>query len=111
MASDADSQTRALIRSLASQPERVETDRHATGNMLAWQLSLEDVCDAICEWIDSGERVKPTVVKTHPKALVGMAAYDLSPVQISSHRYYIRLTIYRPDQSQDTLLIVSVHLA
>lgn len=111
MASDADLATKALIRDLALRPERVRIDAHATGNMMAWRLTVEDVCDAICDWIDQGERVKPTVVKTHPKALVGMPAHDLSPVPILSGRFYIRLTIYKPDQLQDTLLIVSVHPA
>ncbi len=111
MASDADPPVKALIRALASRPDRVQTDAHATGNMLAWRLTMEDVCQAICDWIDRGERVKPTVVKTHPQALVGMPAYDLAPVPILSRRYYVRVTIYRPDASQDALLIVSVHSA
>ncbi len=85
------------------------TDPHATGNMLAWGLSVEDVCDAICDWIDNGGRVKPTVVKKHPEALAGMVAYELARVPILSRHYYVRLAVYQRGASVHTLLLISLH--
>ncbi len=111
MATDADLGVKKLIQALASLPEQVQTDAHASGNMMAWRLSIEDVCEAICEWIEKGERVKPVVIKEQPKALVGMTAYELAPVPILSHKYYIRITIYQPEASKDKLLLLSVHSA
>lgn len=108
MSNDADEDTRALIRQLAEQPERVQVDAHATGNMLARRLSLDDVLDAICAYIDDGGRIKATVIKTHPKALVGQPAYEAKP-DIEGRRFYVRLALRKPAQG-DELLVLSVHL-
>ena len=105
---DADTATRDLILKLASDPATVQADVHATGNMLAWGLTLDDVREAICQCIRNGGSVKQTMVKTHPKALVGQPAYEVKEV-IKGQRFYIRMAIFHPDPSKEALLVLSVH--
>ena len=105
---DADEITRSLILKLASDPTSVLADNHATGNMLAYNLTKEDIREAICKCIKSGEQVKLTTVKTYPKAQVGQPAYAVKQV-IEKQRFYIRMTIFRPETSREALLVVSVH--
>ena len=105
---DADTATRALILKLASDPAAVLADAHATSNMLAWNLTLDDVREAICDCIRNGERVKLTTVKTHPKALAGQPAYEVKQA-IDGRRFYIRMAILQPGPGQEALLVVSVH--
>ena len=106
---DADTATRNLILRLASDPASVLADAHATVNMLAWYLTLDDVREAICQCIRNGDRVKATTVKTHPKALVGQPAYEVTQ-EVGGRRFYIRMAIFQPDPNKEALLVVSVHL-
>jgi len=71
---DADKATKDLILKLASDPASVRVDKHAAGNMQAWDLTLDDVREAICRHIKDGERVKLTTVKRHPPGMVGQPA-------------------------------------
>jgi len=106
---EADTATRDLSLKLASDSASVLADVHATGNMLAWNLTLEDVREAICESIRNGDRVKVKIVKSHPQALVGQPAYEVKQA-IDGRRFYIRMAIFQPCPCQEALLVVSVHL-
>ena len=77
--------------------------------MLAWNLTLDDVREAICQCIRNGEPVKVKQVKKYPPALVGQPAYEVKQV-IDGRRFYIRMAILEPGPSQEALLVVSVHL-
>jgi hypothetical protein len=103
---DADTATRNLILRLASHPVSVRVDKHARGEMLSWNLRVDDVCGAICDCITAGERVKATTVKKHPQEIVGLPAYEIWP-RSANQRFYVRLTIYQSDK--ETLLLISVH--
>ena len=103
----ADSNTRQVILELALDPVHVLVDEHALGPMQTDKITLYDVCDAICDCIRNGGRVKQTVVKTHPKGLVGQPAYELKQ-RILGKMYYIRVTLVR--LVPEALMILSVHL-
>lgn len=105
---EADTATRALILKLASDPASVRQDVHAAGEMLAWNLTLDDVREAICECIRNGERVKLTTVRKHPPGLVGQPAYEVKQT-IDGRRFYIRMAILQSGPAQEALLVVSVH--
>lgn len=105
---DADVETRALIRKLASDPSVVFVDEHAKGNMMAWDITKLDVIDAVCDAIDDGGRLKETVVKTHPPGMVGEPAYGIKS-SINKMRFYVRLAVFAPAQGQQDILIISVH--
>lgn len=103
---EADTATRALILKLASDPASVRVDKHARGEMLSWKLRVGEVCEAICGCLAADERLKATIIKTHPKEMVGQPAYELRPM-IANQRFYVRMAIYQSDK--ETLLIISVH--
>ena len=106
---DADDQIRALLLKLASDPASVLADEHATGNMQSWGLTLDDVREAVHQAAESGNRVKETVVKKHPKGMVGEPAYEVTPM-IDDKRFYVRMAVFEPIQGQEALLVISVHL-
>jgi hypothetical protein len=102
----ADAGVVALIRTLASDPGRVEVYRSAKYDFLSGTITKDDVCDAVCAWIDAGEPVLETIIHTIPE-LQGHPAYELKP-QLAGHRYYVKLAMEK--RGEDWLLILSVHL-
>lgn len=106
--SDAEDKTRTLLVKLASDPASVRADEHATSNMQSWGLTSDDVREAVHQAIENGDRVKETVVKTHPKGMVGEPAYELTPM-IDNRRFYLRVAIFEPIEGQEALLVISVH--
>lgn len=95
-----------LIRELAADPDRVAVYRTAKYDFLAPTLTVDDVCDAICEWIDRGNPVIETVIHTIPERK-NTPAYELKPV-LCEKRYYVKLALER--QGEGWLLILSAHL-
>lgn len=91
MASSADEATIKLIRDLATRPEAVATSRQVQSDLMAHNLTVEDICDAIVDWIDASERVKPTVIKNIP-ARKGQPAYEMKP-RINNRLFYIKVVI------------------
>ena len=108
-ANDAPPPVREKVRQLAADPDCARVDEHARGNMLSWALRVEGVCEAICEALDAGERLKMTTVKKHPEFLGGQPAYEIKPT-IDERRFYVRMAVYQPVENQDALLLISVHL-
>jgi hypothetical protein len=95
-----------LIRELAADPDRVEVYRTAKYDFMARTLTVDDVCEAICDWIDCGQPVNETVIHTIPE-LKDTPAYELKPV-LFEKRYYVKLGLER--RGDDWLLILSAHL-
>jgi hypothetical protein len=76
--------------------------------MMAHNLTTADVCDAIIDWIDAGERVKPTVLHSFA-GRVGQTAYEMTP-RIENKRFYIKAAIDEPDTAEERMAVLSVHM-
>lgn len=105
--SSADPQAIALIRRLVETPRAVLPSRQAQSDLMAHGLKVQDVCQAIADWIDAGERVKPT--KLHSFAgRVGQLAYEMKP-RLGGVLYYIKVVIDDRGGSAECLVLLSAH--
>ena len=75
--------------------------------MLSQHLTLDDVCDKIIEWIDSGERVKATIIHSFP-GLKGEPAYEMKP-RINNILFYVKLALVELGNPDERMLLISVH--
>jgi hypothetical protein len=108
MAKSADPQIVQEIRRLASDPARVHVFlRAAQWDMMAQGLTIADVCDKIIEYIDAGERVKPTALRDIPE-LAGTPAYEMKP-RIHDILFYIKVTLLEIGGPGERMLLISVH--
>jgi hypothetical protein len=98
----------ALLKRLAEAPGRVLVSRQARSDMMAYNLRLEDVCDAIVDWIDAQERVKPTTLHSS-KGRVGQAAWEIKP-RFNGILFYLKLTVDDRDDPDEALVVLSCHL-
>ena len=106
-AKSADSRTIQEIRRLASDPSKVFTRSQANSDLLAWHLTKEDVCDKIVEWIDAGERVKPTTLHSYPD-LEGEPAYEMKP-RIKDILFYLKVALVELGKPDEYMLLISTH--
>lgn len=107
MAKSADPKIVQEIRRLASDPTRVQTIKQATLDMLGQHLTIDDVCDKIIEWIDAGERVKPTTIHSFPD-LQGEPAYEMKP-RMNNLLFYIKVALVELGNPDERMLLLSVH--
>ena len=107
MASSADEVTIRLIRDLATRPDAVWTSRQVQSDLMAHHLTVDDICDAIVDWIGAGERVKPTVIKNIP-ARKGQPAYEMKP-RINNLLYYIKVVIDGCELDGWRMVLLSAH--
>ncbi|RMF01043.1 MAG: hypothetical protein D6773_10590 [Alphaproteobacteria bacterium] len=106
MASSADEGTIRRIRDLATRPEAVASSRQVQSDLMAHHLTVEDICDAIGDWIDASERVKPTVIR-NISARQGQPAYEMKP-RINGWLYYIKVVI-DGDAGAERMTLLSAH--
>jgi len=104
---DAAQETVDLLRQLAEEPDRVEVFGTAKYSLMGSDLTKEDVCDAICKWIDMGKPVKETTIHTIPE-LIDEAAYEMKP-KLNKQRYYLKVYIEKVEDSDELMLILSAH--
>jgi len=95
------------IRRLAADPTHVGLYGNAQWSMMAYSLTVDDVCEKIVEWIDAGERVKPTVIKEIPQ-FQGIPAYEMKP-RINDILFYIKVLLREAGSSGEQMLLISVH--
>jgi len=107
MTTSADSETIREIRRLASDPSLVRPTRQATWDMVAQCLTKDDVCDKIIEWIDAGERVKPTTIHSIP-GFIGTQAYEMKP-RINTSLFYIKVALAELGGAGEHMVLFSVH--
>ena len=105
--SQADSDTIALLRRLAEAPEAVRRAKQVQSDLLAHGLQVPDICQAIADWIDAGERVKPTILHSFA-GRVGQAAYEMKP-RINGVLFYIKVTIDDRGGPEECLALLSAH--
>lgn len=106
-AASADPVTIALIRRLASDVSRVWFSAQARSDMQAHNLRPADVCDAVVEWIDAGERVKPTVLHSC-KDRTCQEAWEMKP-RLNRVLFYLKVTMDDRDGPGESLGILSCH--
>ncbi len=105
--SSADQDTIALIRRLACCPEGVWTSAQVRSDMRAHNLRLDGVCEVIVEWIDAGERVKPTVLHSFA-GRAGQPAWEMKP-RINDDLFYVKVTVDDRGGPSESLGILSCH--
>ena len=106
-AKSADSQTVQEIRRLAVDPSLVQITRTAEYDLMARNLGKADVCDEIVNWIDAGERVKPTTLHGFP-GLVGQPAYEMKP-RIQGTLFYVKVALVELGEPDEYMLLISAH--
>ena len=107
MASIADPVIVQEIRRLASAGDDVVVTRTAEDDLLARRISVDDICEAIVDWIDAGERVKPTTLHSFP-GLQGEPAYEMKP-RIDGIMFYLKVALIKLHQPGEYLLLISAH--
>jgi len=105
--SHAGPETVQTIRGLAARPERVRVTTRAQCDLWAEHLTKEDVCDAICDWIDAGKPVT-AITTQHVPEHKGEPAYVMAP-EVSDAELYVKVTVMGPGEWNEKLLIISSH--
>src|SRR5262245_39853115 len=105
--SNADSQTIALIRQLAADEGFAFISNQAMSDLMAHKLRQGDVADAIVDWIDAGERVKPTAIHSIP-GREGDPAHEMKP-KINGIVWYLKVAIDDRGGRNQGLALLSAH--
>ena len=104
----ADAEIVAKIRLLASDPTKVQAVHSGVVcSLLTHDLTIDDVCDKIVQWIDAGERVKPTILHSI-SGKIGQPAYEMKP-RINGTLFYLKVTLEKQDDSDEYMLLLSAH--
>jgi hypothetical protein len=70
-AQSADANERAAIRRFAADPGRVRVTKTTQYDLLAHDLTTEDICREITSWIDGGRRIKKVILRgQHVKVML-----------------------------------------
>ena len=102
MAKSAEPETIKDIRRLASDPEKVMVTKTVEYDLLASNLTK---CDEIARYVDSGARVKLTILHgTH----AGQTAYEMKP-RIDGRLFYIKVTFISLSEPEEYMLLISAH--
>lgn len=107
MASNADAQTIALIRHLAANDQFTFVSNKARWDMIAHGVKRADIADAMVDWIDAGERVKPIVVHSFP-GRQGDPGYEMKP-RFNGAIWYIKVSIDDRGGPDEGLALLSAH--
>jgi hypothetical protein len=106
-ASQADSQTTALLQQLAADEGFAFISNQARSDLMAHNLKQGDVADAIVDWIDAGERVKETVLHSF-SGRQGDPAYEMKP-KINGVIWYLKVAIDDRGGRNQGLALLSTH--
>ena len=71
------------------------------------RVTKEELCAAICRWIDKGKAVH-VIVTQYAAGHVGKPAYVMEP-RIGGTWYYVKVVILDSASARELLLIVSAH--
>jgi hypothetical protein len=106
-AKSADSGDVQEIRRLASDMSKVRVASAVELSLLAHHLTKADICDAIVDLIDAGERVKPTTLHSFA-GLQGQPAFEMKP-RLNNTLFYIKVTLIHLHQTDERMLLISAH--
>lgn len=100
-----DAKELADIRRLAADPSRVELTTTAKYDLMAAELTKDDICEEIISWIDSKKRVKKVTLRGKH---AGQVAYEMKP-RINNSLFYLKLTLCDQGERNESMLVVSSH--
>jgi hypothetical protein len=95
------------ICELAARPANVKLTSRAEYDLLAEDLTKDDVCHSIIIWIGANKDVVEIVTNDVP-AHLGEKAYVMKPT-IAQKPFYVKVTILDYDTYREMLLIISSH--
>ena len=101
-----DPRTLRGIRRLASSAEDVYVTKRAQWDMFAGGLTKADVCEAICDWINSGEQVM-LAITDKATGHIGELVFEMYPV-ICGEQRFVKVAI-QTRTTRDRLFIISAH--
>lgn len=104
----ADSYAVQLIYKLANDSDRVFTMGRSYRDLMRLGLKVEDVCDAIQTWIDSGKEVLKDETK-HDPHFRGSIIYIFEHCDASGIDLYIKVEIRKNINTGEYLMIISAH--
>lgn len=105
---NADSKTIQLIYKLAGDPSRVETTSSVYYDMLAYNLTINGLCEAIREWIDTGNPVVEDVTRI-ARPHIGKPHYIMKP-KIEKWERYLKVGIKNDPNTGEYMIIISSHV-
>ncbi len=95
------------ICELAARPNNVKLTARAEYDLLAEDLTKDDVCRSIITWIGANKDVVEIITIAVPEHL-GEKAYVMKPT-IAQKPFYVKVTILDYDTYREMLLIISSH--
>jgi hypothetical protein len=105
-AATADENERDTIRRMASEPTMVRLTKTVQYDLLAHELTKDEICHEVVSWIDKGERVKKVTLRGEHS---GQSAFEMKP-RINNVLFYLKVTLCElGDPDEEYLLIISVH--
>ena len=105
--STADDNIVKQILKLAENPEKAENTESAYYGQMSLGVTKDDVCDAICNWINSGEQVQRITTKD-AKGHIGERPFVMKPV-LAGKKCYVKVTVQKSGSAKERLLIISTH--
>ena len=88
-AQSADANERNMIRRFAADPSLVRVTKTTVYDLLAHNLTKEEICDEIVAWIDGGKHVKKVFLRGQH---AGSPAFELKP-RINNMGFYLKVTM------------------
>ena len=105
MGSSPDAKELEDIRRTASKPAKVQISTTAQYDLMGRGLTIENICDEIIAWIDSGQRVKKVTLKgVH----AGRTAFEMKPL-IDRTLFYLKVTLLDLGDPDECMLLISAH--
>jgi len=104
-AQSADEKERMAIRRFAANPSGVRVTRTTQYDLLAHEVTKEEVCETIIEWIDGGQRVKKVTLRGQH---AGLPAFEMKP-RINDTLFYLKVALCEMDLPIEYMLLISAH--
>jgi hypothetical protein len=96
---------RQLLRALAADPAKASATKRATYDLMAHDLTVADVCDALWHWLVDGRPVTRTTMHGQDS---GEPAYEIWP-ELAGRRFYCKFLIRGEPILKQLMLVVSAH--
>jgi hypothetical protein len=103
----ADSKIVQLIYRLAGDSSQVRTTERAYYDMLAYEITVEGVCEAIREWIETGNDIIEDITQIS-QSHIGKPIYIMKP-KINKQNIYLKVGIGMNPKTREYMLVISAH--
>ena len=98
---------RGVLRQLASEPEKAGVTESCELELIRHGLTKNDVCDAICDWIDSGN-ILHLALTDKARGHIEEGMWELYPT-IGRHKWYVKVRAQVAEGGRFRLFMISVH--